>query len=189
MRAVLLLAVLFVGACTAPPPSAYTNRNSGPPQGVAIGRDASNEACVQQGRGDGGTVDVFCGTWQQPSATIARVGPGGPHATPGVHARNAAVRTSARHRWEERFATVARASGCSGCEGSSMSSLFYCSGTPGRSLSTSRCRPCQQVSARVIPKAPCPQTLSAPIASTTSGQRIQRDAAAPRPAARHPART
>ncbi|HYZ61103.1 MAG TPA: hypothetical protein VE650_01515, partial [Acetobacteraceae bacterium] len=87
MRAHLLLAsgaALLLAACTTPPPDAYSSRAGGAAQGVPIGRDASNEACVQQARGDGGSVDVFCGTWQQPSASIRRVGPGGPDALAAI---------------------------------------------------------------------------------------------------------
>ena len=75
---------LLLAGCAAPPPEAYVRGTTGPVQGVAIGRDASNETCVQQARTAGGTVDVFCGTWQQPSATVVRIGPGGPGALAGL---------------------------------------------------------------------------------------------------------
>ncbi|MBV8913089.1 MAG: CHAT domain-containing protein, partial [Acetobacteraceae bacterium] len=85
-RAAFLIAglLLAMGGCTTPPPDAYLSRQSGHVQGVAIGRDASNESCVQQARGGGATVDVFCGTWEQPSATVSRVGPGGADALTGL---------------------------------------------------------------------------------------------------------
>jgi len=76
MRLLLAFAAagLLLAGCSAPPPSAYLSRSAGPVTGTPIGQDASNEACVQQARAGG--VDVFCGTWQQPSATITRAGPG-----------------------------------------------------------------------------------------------------------------
>ncbi len=78
-RLAFSLALLLAG-CATPPPDAYLTGATGPVKGVGIGRDASNEACVQQARGNTGSVDVFCGTWQQPSATVTRAGPGGPDA-------------------------------------------------------------------------------------------------------------
>src|SRR3954447_7471507 len=75
---------LLLASCATPSPDAYVGGRGGPLQGVPIGRDASNEACVQQSRGASGTVDVFCGTYQQPSATVTRVGPGGADALAGL---------------------------------------------------------------------------------------------------------
>ncbi len=83
LRLVLALTTTIVAGCSVPPPEAYLD-GRGAVKGTSIGRDASNEACVQQGRGTGGTVDVFCGTWQQPSATVSRLGAGGPGALAGI---------------------------------------------------------------------------------------------------------
>ena len=64
----LLLALL---GCDRPPPTAYVNGwNAGAPQAqVSIGANAVGEACSLQDTGDSG-ANIFCGTWQQPSARI-----------------------------------------------------------------------------------------------------------------------
>ena len=67
--ALSLMAAL--AACNSPPPESYTR--AGPPEGQAIGRNASNEACLMQRGADGALV--FCGAWQQPSARVASAGP------------------------------------------------------------------------------------------------------------------
>jgi CHAT domain-containing protein len=61
-----LLALLLPAACDAPPPSAYVNgwNAAAPAAQTAIGANAVGEACSLGGD------DVFCGTWQQPSARI-----------------------------------------------------------------------------------------------------------------------
>ncbi len=84
LAAPAVAAALLLASCSTPPPQAYTSR--GAIGGVGIGRNASNEACTQQPRGGSGAVDVFCGAWQQPSASIARAGPGGPEALAGLAA-------------------------------------------------------------------------------------------------------
>jgi len=83
MRAFVLL-TLLLAACTTPPPDAYTSRGRGAEGGVPIGKDASNESCVQQERGVSATVDIFCGSWQQPSGTATKLGPGGPDVLAGI---------------------------------------------------------------------------------------------------------
>ena len=73
----LLIPPMAVAACLAgcatPPASAYVGGGGASGPALAIGRNASGEACTQQGAPDGG-ADVFCGTWEQPSARI-RLGP------------------------------------------------------------------------------------------------------------------
>ncbi len=71
-------AALLLASCAEPPPDAYFSRTTNAGRGISIGNNAANEACVEQPRGASNTVDVFCGTWQQPSATVTRIGPGGP---------------------------------------------------------------------------------------------------------------
>ncbi len=85
MRTLAALIALLLAGCSTPPPEAYSGGGVGG-VGIGIGRNASNEACTQQPRGGSGAVDVFCGTWQQPSASIARAGPGGPEALAGLAA-------------------------------------------------------------------------------------------------------
>lgn len=81
--ALVIVIAAAVAGCATPPPDAYLG-GRGDITGTSIGRDASNEACVQQPRGTESTVDVFCGSWKQPSATISRVGPGGPDALASI---------------------------------------------------------------------------------------------------------
>jgi CHAT domain-containing protein len=70
-----LLAVA-IASCASPPPSAYYGGSSvAAGTAVSLGTNASGEACTQQARGGtGGGVDIFCGTWTQPSGSVARDG-------------------------------------------------------------------------------------------------------------------
>ena len=71
MRGSLLLSLgvlIGLGACDAPPQTAYYKGKS-ESQGVAIGDNATGEACTMVTRSGGG-ADIFCGAWQQPSARI-----------------------------------------------------------------------------------------------------------------------
>ncbi len=72
-----MLLVLFATACGVPPPGAYVNGTAVTTSGgQTLGKNAAGEACTQQIRGDGATrvTDVYCGTWQQPSASIRSAG-------------------------------------------------------------------------------------------------------------------
>jgi len=73
------LALLVAPAgCAVPPPSDYVRTlGTKPAAQVSVGQNAVGEACTQSPGEDGG-ADIYCGTWQQPSA---RVRPGDP-ATP-----------------------------------------------------------------------------------------------------------
>ncbi len=84
MRAIMqrrflpLLASLLVFACQAPPPESYVKgaeKTAKPAAQVAIGKNSVGEDCTQQAEA-GQSADVFCGTWQQPSARIRSGGAG-----------------------------------------------------------------------------------------------------------------
>ena len=51
-------------------------RAAKPAAQVAIGKNSVGEDCTQQAE-TGQSADVFCGTWQQPSARVRSGGPGG----------------------------------------------------------------------------------------------------------------
>ena len=73
MRVVVSLLILAgLAACATPPPSAYVGR-SAQTDSVArpLGKDQAGEDCVLQTAGPA-AADVFCGTWQQPSAQVRR---------------------------------------------------------------------------------------------------------------------
>jgi CHAT domain-containing protein/tetratricopeptide (TPR) repeat protein len=79
LRSLPLLASLLLFGCVTPPPDAYvhgaTTAASKPVAQVSIGKNSVGEDCTQQG-GEGQSADVFCGTWQQPSARVRSGGPG-----------------------------------------------------------------------------------------------------------------
>jgi CHAT domain-containing protein/tetratricopeptide (TPR) repeat protein len=64
------LPLALLAGCDRPPPTAYINGwNAGAPQAqTSIGANAVGEACSLQQAAGG--VDIFCGTWQQPSARV-----------------------------------------------------------------------------------------------------------------------
>jgi len=64
-----MLLLLALGACNAPPPSAYVSEPSGRGAGMqALGATASGEECRLARAGQGG--DVWCGEWSSPSARV-----------------------------------------------------------------------------------------------------------------------
>ena len=69
---------LVLAACSTPPESAYVSggQSSRGEGGIALGKNATGEDCTQQSLGEG--VDVYCGTWLQPSARVRRPPPGSP---------------------------------------------------------------------------------------------------------------
>ncbi|MEJ0018320.1 MAG: CHAT domain-containing protein [Acetobacteraceae bacterium] len=78
-RLLALLAPLLA-ACATPPPEAYTQAGVQTTTGktiaqVQIGKNSVGEECTQQAEA-GQSADVFCGTWQQPSARVRSGGPG-----------------------------------------------------------------------------------------------------------------
>ena len=68
LAALLLLAGLV--ACTRPPATAYYSGGAGKAaEAQSIGKNAVGENCTIQDAG-GGAADIYCGTWQQPSARV-----------------------------------------------------------------------------------------------------------------------
>jgi CHAT domain-containing protein/tetratricopeptide (TPR) repeat protein len=77
-RLLPLLASLLLFACQAPPPESYVKgaeNTAKPAAQVAIGKNSAGEDCTQQAE-LGQSADVFCGTWQQPSARVRSGGAG-----------------------------------------------------------------------------------------------------------------
>lgn len=76
IRSLLLLCLL--SACAVPPPEAYvTGGGRGrPEQAVDLGANTVGEACVQSA-GSGAAADIYCGSWQQPSARVRAAVAGG----------------------------------------------------------------------------------------------------------------
>ncbi len=72
----ILLAAAALAGCSLPPPSAFVAGGglSGRRSGLQLGTNAAGEACTQQETSDG-SADVYCGTWQQPSARVRAAGP------------------------------------------------------------------------------------------------------------------
>ena len=83
LGALALLATLPLLSCATPPPKSYVRgaqRGAVKPAAqVSIGKNSVGEACTQQAETKQGAemgADVFCGTWQQPSARVRSGGPG-----------------------------------------------------------------------------------------------------------------
>ena len=96
----LVLLAACVG-CTTPPPTAYVNASGGsgkPAAQEAIGKNAVGEACTMQETGET-SADLYCGTWQQPSARVR----GGGAASPDTLA-SIAANSSWRAALDQRFA-------------------------------------------------------------------------------------
>ena len=75
-RTMLPLAVLLSASCATPPPEAYIV-GGGQGRGdkaVDLGMNDVGEACNQPA-GTGAAAEVYCGTWQQPSARVRAAGP------------------------------------------------------------------------------------------------------------------
>jgi CHAT domain-containing protein len=73
----LLVPMLLLG-CQEPPTDAYVHGEAGagkPAAQVSIGKNSVGEDCTQSAQA-GQSADVFCGTWQQPSARVRSGGPG-----------------------------------------------------------------------------------------------------------------
>jgi CHAT domain-containing protein len=79
VRLLSLLAPLVLLACQTPPPDAYVKGGQGrvakPAAQVSIGRNSVGEDCTQQAA-TGQSAEVFCGTWEQPSARVRAGGAG-----------------------------------------------------------------------------------------------------------------
>ena len=75
MRAFIFLALLPLAACAVPPPEAYTAGRGRPDRSVDLGPNEVGEGCVQSST-SGDTGEVYCGTWQQPSARVRAAGTG-----------------------------------------------------------------------------------------------------------------
>ena len=95
-----LAALLALASCAVPPPSDYVQRlgTAKPAAQISVGQNAVGEACTQSPGEDGG-ADIYCGTWQQPSA---RVRPG--EAATGAQLPQLATASAWRVGIDERFA-------------------------------------------------------------------------------------
>jgi CHAT domain-containing protein len=75
MRVAALLIGLVLAGCATPPPSVFVGAAA--VDGEPVGNNTVGEACTRQPGADR-TYEIFCGTWQQPSA---RIRPGGQATT------------------------------------------------------------------------------------------------------------
>jgi CHAT domain-containing protein len=75
MRALVPLVVALLAGCAVPPPSAFTG-SGGAAGGEPVGNNTVGEACTRHVSADGG-AELYCGTWQQPSARIRPAGRAG----------------------------------------------------------------------------------------------------------------
>jgi len=77
---ILWLALALAASCATPPPQAYVGGAGRSHAAVALGGDASGEACNQLPGDSSDTAEVFCGTWQEPAAMVRGGPPGGADA-------------------------------------------------------------------------------------------------------------
>ena len=79
IRCFALLAPFLLLACATPPADSYVKgsqvASSKPIAQINMGKNSVGEDCTQQAA-TGDSVDVFCGTWQEPSARVHSGGPG-----------------------------------------------------------------------------------------------------------------
>ena len=64
------LLACFLAACTTPPPATFTTADHA--ASLPIGRNDAGEACTQDGQPGDATASIYCGSWEQPSARVAR---------------------------------------------------------------------------------------------------------------------
>jgi CHAT domain-containing protein len=71
----LAMALAFSG-CATPPQNAYEQAGGAvvPSAGLSVGQNAAGEACTVQRQADG-SGDVYCGSWDQPSAHVSKGDP------------------------------------------------------------------------------------------------------------------
>jgi CHAT domain-containing protein len=69
---------LTLASCAKPPPAAYEAADTSQPAsaGLAIGQNTAGESCTSQAVSGG--ADVYCGSWDQPSAHVQTGGPASP---------------------------------------------------------------------------------------------------------------
>ena len=73
-----LAVLLSLAGCAKPQSSSYVGSVAASgSEGVSLGANASGESCNQLPGNAPDTVAVFCGTWQQPAATIHTSGASG----------------------------------------------------------------------------------------------------------------
>ena len=77
IAALIALPAFLLAGCAGPPDSAYVGGNARSGTAADAGRNAAGEACSQQAAGKSGSIDIFCGTWEQPSAHVRRASDGG----------------------------------------------------------------------------------------------------------------
>ncbi|MDE1896302.1 MAG: CHAT domain-containing protein, partial [Rhodospirillales bacterium] len=66
--ALALLLALGLGSCAKPPASAYDQAQVSTGEGVPVGQNSAGESCTLQRIG--GRADIYCGSWDQPSAHV-----------------------------------------------------------------------------------------------------------------------
>ncbi len=77
LPAALVLSLFGLSACQTPPAKDYAHGAVGatqPAAQVSIGKNAVGESCTQDA-GTGQKADIYCGSWQQPSARVHEGGP------------------------------------------------------------------------------------------------------------------
>ncbi len=74
----LVFLLLPLSACNSPPASDYVHGVVGakPAKQISIGQNSVGEECTQTA-GDTTSAEIYCGTWQQPSARVRAGGPAG----------------------------------------------------------------------------------------------------------------
>ena len=104
MRTALVLAAILMvlAGCAQPPSDAYLGGVAGNQRAIALGKDASGEACNQLQASRAVMADVFCGSWKHPAARVRSAS-----AADGDSVTAVANASPWRQTLEARFACMA----------------------------------------------------------------------------------
>jgi CHAT domain-containing protein len=94
-RLALAAGLAALPSCSAPPPDAYVSTGRAVEHQVSAGTNTAGEACTRAGDATG-AIDIYCGTWVQPSGRLRAAGA-------GTDLRSLATASAWRAALDQRF--------------------------------------------------------------------------------------